>query len=451
MRSNNIKCLPLSPRSRKIHLPYHVVRILTGGNPITPYKGDGDVVAINWCGEDYILNKKDFDFVMKISNEMFEEFILPERDMGKIFSIDYVLKLHNYAARRIAMNCDENGDRKKLGILMLRDNSGSGWWRMTNPAKYLDLEGYFVDVINYGLSFERCLDYEIIYVQRTHSWNEYHLLTRLKEAGKKIVYDLDDDLFSIPPSNPASNYIGIDEQLAARACMNIADVITTTTEVLRGRIEEEVGVEKDIRIIPNSLDSDDGWNSLNEIGSPDGNLRLFWQGGESHSEDWHECISAIDAMMQKYPNLILMVLGYLPPVLMERSKLPLYKGRIQYMGFSNAESYFELIKHIRADVGIAPLKDDLFNKSKSPIKYIEYSLIGIPTIASNVSPYSSVIEDGLNGYLCSENDWEQKLDELLSDADLRKSFVLNARDLVDDSFNIYDVIEDLEEALVGQD
>ncbi len=46
-------------------------------------------------------------------------------------------------------------------------------------------------------------DYEVIVVQRQVTPQNYAALKMMKEAGKKIIYDLDDDVFCLPASNPA--------------------------------------------------------------------------------------------------------------------------------------------------------------------------------------------------------------------------------------------------------
>jgi glycosyltransferase involved in cell wall biosynthesis len=428
-----------------------VVRLLTGGEPIRDYRGRKDVVAIRWNGKDFKLNVKDYDFAEKIANELMDEWAIPERTMADFLSPETILKFHDMAAKRIAKNRGDDGKKKKKGILMLKDTGGSGWWRMVNPTRYMDLKGYFVDISASAVEFDQCLEYDVIFVQRRHEWEDYYMLEKLKKARRRIVYDLDDDIFQIPDHNPSSKVMGRDQQFAARACMRLADVVTVSTEVLKSRVLAELGEDADnadVRVIPNALDPTEPWLPTDETGSPDGNLRLFWQGSATHAEDWHECIEAIDTMMGEFPNLRLMILGFLPPVIAERAESELYKGRIEFMGFSQPESYFELIKHVRADVGVAPLTDEAFNHGKSAIKVIENSLIGIPSVASNCEPYSSVVEHGVTGYLAkNQREWEACLRELLMNADRRKKMVQQSREQVDDEFNINTVVELWEDAL----
>lgn len=444
----------MSPRRRRLFLPYEVVRLFTGGEPIMNYKGRKDVVAIRWCGKDYKLNIKDYKLVEKICDEIVNDWAVQERNVAEFLSPKVVLKIHDMAAKRIAKNRGDDGNKKKRGILMLKEASGCGYWRMVQPTRYMELPGYFVDISAAQVEFDQCLEYDTIFVQRLFEWEQYYLLEKLKKAGRRVIYDLDDDFFCIPDHNPASRVIGKDQQFACRAIMRIADVITTTTEHLARRIRaelEEDGKEADIRVIPNALDPTEPWLPTEKTGSPDGNLRIFWQGSKSHEEDWNECINAIDTMMGEFSNLRLVILGYLPTCLQQRAGNPLYQGRIEYMPMQKPETYQEIIKHIRADAGIAPLADDMFNNGKSPLKVVENALIGVPTVASDCDPYSSVIEDGENGYLAADQEeWEDCLRRLLSYAEERREMVANARRLVDEQFNINKVAKQWQQALTGK-
>lgn len=56
----------------------------------------------------------------------------------------------------------------------------------------------------------------------------------------------------------------------------------------------------------------------------------------------------------------------------------------------------------RLSVGVAPLVDDRFNRSKSWIKPLEYGALGIPCVASDVAPYRALFDDGFPVDLCDD-------------------------------------------------
>lgn len=85
----------------------------------------------------------------------------------------------------------------------------------------------------------------------------------------------------------------------------------------------------------------------------------------------------------------------------------------------------KLIKYystIDFDIGLAPLEDTLFTRSKSYIKALEYGALGIPVIASDVGPYREYVEDGVTGFLVSkESEWIDRIRLLIDDPELRES------------------------------
>ena len=72
------------------------------------------------------------------------------------------------------------------------------------------------------------------------------------------------------------------------------------------------------------------------------------------------------------------------------------------------------------DIGVYPLKDDEWAKGKCGFKAIQFMACGVPVVAAAVGVNTEIIQDGVNGFLASnEREWDDKLGRLLGDADLR--------------------------------
>ena len=223
--------------------------------------------------------------------------------------------------------------------------------------------------------------------------------------------------------------------------MMLADEVTTTTEVLSDRLKQLIDSIDPI-VIPNALDTGDNWLETGKVGSPDEWKRIFWQGSATHEADWEVCIDAIDAVMQVHDDVRLVLLGYLPKCIIARANLPHWKERIEHVGFSKPETYFDMIHHVRADVAVAPLQPQSFNEAKSPIKWLEATLIGIPVVASDMEPYASVISDGASGALVPPDGdaWFAAIEAMLKvSVGERRAMVANARLDAADSFDIREV------------
>lgn len=423
-------CAVMPPEVRAREVPFAAAWLAMGAAVIEKYKGRDDTVRMELDGDSWVMSAVDYGFARRISEAVSKRMPLP-----KLVSPRQVLALCREASKEL----DKIGDsrRGKRGVVMLKDRSGSGYWRMVFPARAMDTSDCFVDVTAAGAPAESLLEYETVFVQRFHDWDSFYMLERLKAAGKRVVYDIDDDIFNIERDNPAAKLIGQDEKMAAVACMRLADVVTVTTERLAAAMRDVAG--KEPVVVPNAV-ATDWWRATPLTGSPDGWKRIFWQGGDTHGDDWLECVEAVDALMAEREDVRVVILGYLPPPVLSVLERPYWKGRVEFLSFRSPETYFEMMKHVRAEVGIAPLRDSLFNRAKSPLKFLEYAAMGMPTVASDVGPYADVIEDGNDGMLVSDaQGWFSAISLFLDDKVRRQAVLEAARRKVKDQYDIHKV------------
>jgi glycosyltransferase involved in cell wall biosynthesis len=438
--------VPVLPPAAALHkLPFAVVEYVLGAEVIPEYRG-GDGVAIVFDGNPRPLARSDYELVRTIGLELEGELAL-----GRIPSPKEVFRLFEHATRKVRKALEFREGLREKSVMMLKDKASSGWWRMILPVRKMYESGWRFDCTAAAVDFDTLMEYDTIFVQRLHDWDSFYVLERLKRAGKRIVYDIDDDLFNITPDNPAYGLISRDDQVAAAKCIKLADAVTVTTEELRKRI---AGVAEGVYpiVIPNALDVHDRWLPTAQTGSPDGFRRIFWSGGASHAVDWEECFQAVKTVMAAREDVRLVILGFLPPCIDRERSLAPFKGRIEFMGFSNPETYYEIIHHIRADVALAPIRHTAFNTCKSPIKFLENSLIGIPTVASNWKPYSEVIRDGESGRLVKGHDeWVEAITSFIEKPALRITAVTEARKICEERFDLGRAAQEWTEVLCDDD
>ncbi|MFI3135406.1 MAG: glycosyltransferase family 4 protein [Methylococcaceae bacterium] len=84
------------------------------------------------------------------------------------------------------------------------------------------------------------------------------------------------------------------------------------------------------------------------------------------------------------------------------------------------------------DVGIMPLLDSPWERGKCGFKLIQYMACGLPVIASPVGVNCQIVEQGVNGFLAeTPAQWQEALQTLLADAELRKRMGLAGRQKVE--------------------
>ena len=89
------------------------------------------------------------------------------------------------------------------------------------------------------------------------------------------------------------------------------------------------------------------------------------------------------------------------------------------------------------DIGIMPLWDSLWTRGKCGYKILQYMAAGVPVVASDVGFNDEIISPGENGYLArTEDEWVQGIGSLVRSAELRKTFGLRGRQLVEGQYSL---------------
>lgn len=91
----------------------------------------------------------------------------------------------------------------------------------------------------------------------------------------------------------------------------------------------------------------------------------------------------------------------------------------------------------RCDVGIYPLWDDAWTRGKCGFKAIQFMACGVPVVAGAVGVNREIIQDGVNGFLATnEAEWEEKLGYLLADPGLRRKLGRAARETIQERYSL---------------
>ncbi len=149
----------------------------------------------------------------------------------------------------------------------------------------------------------------------------------------------------------------------------------------------------------------------------------YFSGSITHNADIEMILPALKHIMEQYPNTELYFAGEMDVP----ETLKPFEGRIIAKEFVPWENLPELIASV--DINIAPLENTIFNEAKSENKWVEASLVKVPTVASRVGAFAKMIDDGKTGLLCDNNeDWERNLGKLITDSAYRKQLAENARE-----------------------
>lgn len=273
------------------------------------------------------------------------------------------------------------------------------------------------------------------------------LVSACKQNGVVLIVDIDDNLFEVRPDQPGyeTYYPGSQKRAFAQAYLSYADVIICSTKPLQEYLKEyfskfdfEDAEYQAIETFPNTIDLEE-WDKIPNSSKNQDKIVIGWTGSITHNADLEIIFPAIAHCLKKYKNVHFEIGGGL--TLENQKKLiatidlpPEDKLKISFKGGTHSwDGYPGFLKSMQWDIGIIPVQDDPFNHSKSHIKWMEYSLCKIPSIASKVYPYYMPIDgvdtiiDGETGILAKDNEWIEKLEFMIENPAERERIAKNAK------------------------
>jgi phosphatidylinositol alpha-mannosyltransferase len=183
----------------------------------------------------------------------------------------------------------------------------------------------------------------------------------------------------------------------------------------------------DYRIIPAGVDCERFSPSVSPIITKERNsFNILYLGRLDQRKGVLVAINAFRKIKDKFPNAKLLIAGKGP---LEKSA----KSLVQHLQLEDSCQFFGYVKqkdlpgfYTSADVYIAPA----LGGEAQGIVLLEAMACGLPVVASNISGYKEVVEDNKTGLFFKVNDADDladKMQKVFSNADLRKSLMVNAR------------------------
>lgn len=217
-------------------------------------------------------------------------------------------------------------------------------------------------------------------------------------------------------------------------CLALADVITATTPTLANLFTEkarEFGNDAKAYDLPNCLDLR-RWMPV-EIKHQD--VRILWQGGASHQPDLKVIQEALEIVCKKFPQVKLVFGGlHFPGITanIDPKQVEAYDNWTEYTAHPYRMALFG------ADINVVPIENIYFNSFKSDIKVSEAAALGIPSVASNLTPYKESIIHDKTGLLADNttDSWVKHLSALVKSETLRKGLGASARAWVEKNRDI---------------
>jgi glycosyltransferase involved in cell wall biosynthesis len=236
----------------------------------------------------------------------------------------------------------------------------------------------------------------------------YKILGYPEFKDKKWTYDIDDNTEDLSPYNYHYEDFGTEEYTDKNGVeiwkdgvggfdlnrnrnkmgwhlwsLRNASLVTVTTNKLAEYARQ---YNKSVAVLPNLINFDRWWPLDLK---PNKRLRVGWSGGVSHYEDWYSIKEPLNELMREFDFDLIMTGADFKGVIDKDNQ-----HRLKIEDWMPFKGHSYRMMCLSLDVAVIPLADLPFNYHKSSIKFYEMSAMGVPSVVSNILPYSEDIKPG---------------------------------------------------------
>lgn len=250
------------------------------------------------------------------------------------------------------------------------------------------------------------------------------LVATIRAKGARLLYTLDDNLLDLHRCQPWQEFSTDPKRNIVRFFLRRADAVVVSTEPLKQRL---LGLNSNIHVVANALDErlfvDGATGTMPRPSKGMRKLIVGYMGTHSHLRDLTMVLEPLRALLRKYRGDVeFQMVG-----ISEDNRIAQCFEDLPFQILDTAGNHFypDFVlwarKYLRWDMAIAPLENNRFARCKSDIKCLDYALLGIPAVYSDVEAYRSSVVHGHTGLLCANDPfvWKAALEQLTESAAMR--------------------------------
>lgn len=301
-----------------------------------------------------------------------------------------------------------------------------GYYRVYSPAKALGESVSFTWPVktengSFKIDLSGLHECDLFIIQRFFPHEvSMPFIEQLMGMGKPMIFELDDLITDIPADNSTHDWAQqcqphIEELL--KKCV----AITVSTEELGIKLS---CYNEHVYVLPNLIDLT-LWRK--QAPRSCGPVVIGYAGTMTHASDIALLEPVLERLSAKYGNNV--AFTFMGCATERLSKL----AGFQFIPFElSFEAYAKKLQDTPFDIMLAPLEDNVFNRCKSNIKWLEYSSCGIAGVYADLPPYNTSVKQGETGLLVGNDaeQWFQAICLLIEQPALRRKIAEQSRNEV---------------------
>jgi glycosyltransferase involved in cell wall biosynthesis len=248
--------------------------------------------------------------------------------------------------------------------------------------------------------------------------------------GKPNIYELDDNLFELPINTPEGIYhLAPERFVQLEKYIKNANLVRVYSSPLETSVRSYTSKVKFINAPVNlsSIPSSAPKRRSRKI-------KIVFSTSRTISDELSKIfVKDMIRVINEFGNTIeVHFWGFMPEELKGFPSVKFHRFMPNY------QKYMRNIYGQGYDIGLAPMKNDVFHNSKTNNKFREYGACWIAGIYSNSEVYSNCVEDGVTGVLVSNNEgeWYKAIVRMMKDVEMRKAIQMQARAVVEKEYSL---------------
>ncbi len=263
--------------------------------------------------------------------------------------------------------------------------------------------------------------YDVIFVQRESFFLGGPWLEWLASRSTPMIYDFDDAIWVHQISESNRRFAFLKNVDKVPRLVALAHTVFAGNPYLQNWAR---GYNGNVRVVPTTIDT--------EVYKPgprrsSGPVTIGWSGSVTTVEHFQTAIPALTKVKARLGDAVqFKVIGDA-------------KYRYEPLGIVGEgwRADTEVAELQKIDVGLMPLPDTEWARGKCGLKGLQYMALGIPTLMSPVGVNCEIVRDGENGFLPrTEDEWVERLCELVQNATLRQRLGDAGRKTVVDEYSV---------------
>jgi len=258
-----------------------------------------------------------------------------------------------------------------------KEADATAFYRGAIPISHLARQMPDVNFVNYrDVNWPRMAMHSALFLQRPSTNHEMMAVDIAKQVKVPIWIDHDDNLFELPKENPYyGHYQDVKMRDQIKKMIQAADLLTVATSELGYYLDQFREGKSKCIVIPNAIP-----NHIVNIKPPKEEPRkiISWRGTGTHNKDLYAFHDAIKRIHEHLPDFGWVFVG--EPFW---QTLDIFNGRATVVHGIDPLNCVDKLKSQLPMIHIVPLEDNLFNRTKSNIAWIESTLAGAVCVAPN--------------------------------------------------------------------